>query len=158
MIDFILKSNFDQKYNFQLCSKIEFDRKLIIIRSQNLVYISFDSFQNMDWTRAMERILKLAVSFLNYFFFSILFTKKNLEFISVTESFDLVDFLLPFIPLIFKHHGRNSQLCRPQLLQRLVELRWYRCFLEDLEFACSSMGRKFWSKKSSRNTNSKSTF
>ena len=75
---FFLKSNFDLKYNFQFCSIIEFDRKLIIIRSQNLVYKSFDSFQNMDWTRAMERILKLAVSFLKDYF-SILFTKKILN-------------------------------------------------------------------------------
>ena len=49
---------------------------MIIIRSH--IYKSFDSFQNMDWTRAMERILKLAVSFLNYF--SILFTTKILNF------------------------------------------------------------------------------
>ena len=52
------------------------------------------------------------------------FGSKNsiCSFISVTQSFDLVDLFLPPFPLLSQHYGRNSQFCRSQLLQRLVEL------------------------------------
>ena len=96
------------------------------------MYHTFGS-KSVIWTKN-DFVIKSSI------IYQIQFDPNIFFFISVTESFDLVDLFLPPFPLLSQHYGRNSQFCRSELLQRLVELRWHCHFLENLEFASSSLG------------------
>lgn len=95
-------------------------------------------FSNMEFTKATERLLKLAVSSLSKFEFK--FQNFAQLFLDSKSLHLAVRFLLN-VPLVLQPVRRDSPLRRPQLLLWLVELKERRRVLADMEHAGAPMVR-----------------
>ena len=99
--------------------------------------------QNMEAAKAIERLLKLAVSihFLSFknvvVFLGLL--SCSLHFVDSKPS-SVVVFFLPHFPFLVELDGWTAALCGSQFLLGLVEFKQYWYILAQLEYACSSLG------------------